>query len=442
MSFNRFLEKIKEAAGNCGDFIFRYKRYFLAGCIFICMVLVLFLGTKNIGTENSTEGVYKEFKENKDTEITKLIKDYYKAYADGDTDTIKKLVDPSPLSDQEISYIQFYSQYIEKFSDIQIFTKEGLEKGSYLTSVRVNLKYKDVETAAPGQDFFYIETKDGKLYINNKYGSFNQHNNIYEMDTEVSDLISVFIRQQDLLNIQAEVTNEYNSALKSDEALKTLMTDTLPAAIVEWNTNYNAQVAAQAEEAAQAAKQEAEDAEKAEEEAKAKGEEEAKAEEEKEAKAASEEAKAKSYEGTVNSRANVRSEADKGSDKLGSLDSGKIITIYGEEGDFYKFDYDGTTAYITKDAVTVKSADGNTSNETATEEKQETKTSAGSLEKGEKITIQSTTNIRSKMDKSSSKVAVAYAGETVEVVMSYSEGWTKVKYKSKEGYILTELLTK
>ena len=46
------------------------------------------------------------------------------------------------------------------------------------------------------------------------------------------------------------------------------------------------------------------------------------------------------------------------------------------------------------------------------------------------------------MDKSSSKVAVAYAGETVEVVMSYSEGWTKVKYKNKEGYILTELLTK
>lgn len=433
MSLNKFLEKIKEAAGKCGDFVFRYKRYFLAGCIFICMILVLAFGTKTAVTDTSSEGVYKEFKKNKNTKVNKLIEDYYTAYANGDTDKIKELVDPSPLSDQEISYIQFYSQYIDSFSDIQVYTKEGLDKGSYLTSVRVNLKYKDIDTPAPGQDFFYIETNDGKLYINNKYGSFNQNNNIYEMDTKVSDLISVFIRQQDLLDIQAEVTNEYNAAIKSDEALKSFMTDTLKAAIVQWNTNYNAQIAAEAEQAAAAAEQEAEEAAKAEEEAKAKEEEEAKA-------AETEEAKANSYEGTVNSRANVRSAADKNSDRLGSLDSGKTITIYGEEGDFYKFDYNGTTAYITKDAVSVASADGSTETETATST-EDTGTATGSLEKGKKITIQSTTNIRSKMDKSSSKVAVAYAGETVEVVMSYSEGWTKVKYKNKEGYIRTDLLT-
>ena len=44
------------------------------------------------------------------------------------------------------------------------------------------------------------------------------------------------------------------------------------------------------------------------------------------------------------------------------------------------------------------------------------------------------------MDTSSSKVAVAYEGDTVEVVMSYAEGWTKVKYKNKEGFIRTDLL--
>ena len=44
------------------------------------------------------------------------------------------------------------------------------------------------------------------------------------------------------------------------------------------------------------------------------------------------------------------------------------------------------------------------------------------------------------MDTSSSKVAVTYAGEKVTVVMSYSEGWTKVKYGKKEGYIRTDLL--
>ena len=166
-------------------------------------------------------------------------------------------------------------------------------------------------------------------------------------------------------------------------------------------------------------------------------EEEAAAAAEEEAKAAAEaEEEANSYTGTTNARANVRAEADKNSDKLGSLDAGTSITIYGEEGDFYKFDYEGTRAYITKDAVTLDSAEEESEEDTSTEEE----TTADSIAEGTEITLSSTVNIRSQMDSSSSKVAVAYAGEEVTVVMSYAEGWTKVKYGNKEGYIRTDLL--
>lgn len=427
MNFQKIIDKAKDIAGTCGDFIIKHKRYFLAGCIFICMNLILFMGTNTAEAEKTTNGVYKSYKENKNAELTKLIEDYYKAYAAGDTDAIQKVA--TPVCDKEISYIQFYSQYIESFDDIEIFTKEGLTKNSYLTSVHVELKYKDVETPAPGLDFFYVETnEDGKLYINNLYGSFNQKNNVYEMDTEISDLISVFIRQQDVLAKNAEVSDEYDEALKSDSALNTLFSETLPAAIVQFNTDYNAQLSAKAEEEAKAAEEAA------------KAEEEAKAAEEKAAAEAEE--KANAYEGKVNSNANVREKADKSSSKLGRLTKGTTITIYGEEDNFYKFDYEGTTAYITKDAVTVKSADEGNGETVSEEQQEEETTTAGSFEKGTKIKIKGTTNIRSKMDKSSSKVAVAYEGDTVEVVMSYAEGWTKVKFNNKEGFIRTDLLSK
>ncbi|MBR1622431.1 MAG: SH3 domain-containing protein, partial [Pseudobutyrivibrio sp.] len=342
MDFQKLKIQFKNIIDKCADFVVRYKRYFLAGVIFIAMALVLFLGTSpETATEKNSNGVSKKYKENKNSELEALIDDYYEAYANGDTDTISTLA--TPVSDQEISYIKFYSEYIESFSDIKIYTKQGLDDSSYLVTTEVSLKYKDIETPAPGLDFFYVETnEDGKLYINNIYGSFNQNNNIYEMDAEISDLIGVFIRQQDLLDMEADIQDAYTKALEEDASLNTFMSDTLPAAIVQWHTDYEAEVAAAEEEA-----------KKAEEEAAAAAEAEAQA-------AAEAEEEANSYSGKINSKANVREEANKDSNKLGSIEKGTAITIYGEEGDFYKFDYNGTKAYVTKDAVTVDSADADT----------------------------------------------------------------------------------
>lgn len=421
MNLQDLKSKIKNGALFCAEFIYRYRRYFLAGCIFIAMVLVLFLGTSSEPKEEKTStktsaNVTKKFKTNNNTELEALINDYYVAYADGDTETISSIA--TPVSEQEISYIKFYSAYIDSFNDIKIYTKQGLTADSYLVTTEVELKYADIDTPAPGLDFFYVETnEDGKLFINNTYGSFNQNNNIYEMDSEVSDLISVFIRQQDLLDMEADIQDAYTKALESDSALNTFMSETLPAAHAQWHKDYDAEVAAAEEEA-----------KKAEEEAAAAAEEEAKAQAE-----AEEEANA--YTGKTNAKANVREAADKNSTKLGSIKSGVAIKIYGEEGDFYKFDYNGTKAYITKDAVTLDSAADNDT----TEQTSET-ANASALTEGTEITLDSTINIRSQMDSSSSKVAVAYAGEKVTVVMSYAEGWTKVKYGKKEGYIRTDLL--
>lgn len=419
MNFQDLKTKFKNIVDICVDFVIKYKRYFMAGCIFLLMAVVLFFGTAPYTGEIGTAGVTKKFKENKDTELDKLINDYYTAFAAGDIDTLKALA--VPMCDKEVSYTALYSQYIESFNDIKIYTKQGLTDDSYLVTTEVSLKYVDIDTLVPGLDFFYVEKNDeGKLYINNIYGTFNRNNNVYELDPKVSELYELFIRQDDLVTMRNEVQTKYEEALASDPALATLMNNTLHEAIVEWNKEYDEQAAAAAEEAAQA-EQEAAEAAAAEAEAAAAAEEEA-----------------NSFTGKTNAKANVRAEADKESEKLGSLESGVSITIYAEEGDFYKFDYNGTKAYITKSAVTLDSEDA--SEEETTEEETTTTANAGSIAAGTEITLSSTTNIRSQMDQSSSKVAVAYSGEKVTVVMSYAEGWTKVKYGKKEGYIRTDLL--
>lgn len=61
------------------------------------------------------------------------------------------------------------------------------------------------------------------------------------------------------------------------------------------------------------------------------------------------------------------------------------------------------------------------------------------LDLGKEITLSSTVNIRSDMNSSSSKVAVAYAGEKVYIIETTGE-WTKVLYNEKQGYVRTDLL--
>lgn len=58
---------------------------------------------------------------------------------------------------------------------------------------------------------------------------------------------------------------------------------------------------------------------------------------------------------------------------------------------------------------------------------------------GKEITLSSTVNIRSDMNSSSSKAAVAYAGDKVYILETTGE-WTKVLYNEKQGYVRADLL--
>ena len=397
MKMNEFFQKIK--IDKITSFIKKNVRYFGAAAVLVAMVLILARCTDGTASDsNPMAGAYQQYAESDNKEVNELISKYFEYYAAGDTDSLKQIA--TPISDAEVSYIQFYSQYIEKYQNLKVYTKRGLDKNSYLCSVYLQIKFANIETPVAGLDFFYVQTKDdGSLYINNVYGSFNQSNGEFDMDTDVASLIATFEQQNDVLALQAEVQQQCNEAMLADENLNTFVNTTLQDAIKKWAADYKASVAKAAEEAAAA-------------------------------KAAEEEnAKTK----VTTDKINVRDAASESGNLLGQLASGTQVTWYADENGWAKIDYNGTKAYVMADYL----ADaGDASAQPATEPAD----TSAALSQGEEITLANTVNVRESMSETASKVAVAYAGEQVTVIQSYADGWTKVNYNGKQGYCKTEYL--
>ena len=284
-----------------------------------------------------------------------------------------------------------------------------MDKDSYLCSVYLQIKFANIDTPVAGLDFFYVQTKDdGSLYINNVYGSFNQSNGEFDMDTDIASLIATFEQQSDVLALQAEVQQECNEAMLADENLNTFVNTTLQDAIKQWAADYKASVAQAAEEAAAA-----------------------KAAEEAAAAEAAEAANAKTK--VTTDKINVRDAASEDGNLLGQLASGTQVTWYADENGWAKIDYNGTKAYVKADYLADVSGD-------STQDTSQSTNSSANLSQGQEITLANTVNVRESMSETASKVAVAYAGEQVTVIESYADGWTKVNYNGKQGYCKTEYL--
>lgn len=433
----------REKFENAVEFCKKNVKYIAAAGLFIVLVVVL-VGTagKNKSDktlepteaivaeteETSTMEAYPEVKEDyaqdQYPEINDLITKYYKAYAGGKLKKLAKLA--TPISDTEKSYISVFSEYVKSYKNISCYTKKGLEDGSYIVSVYLEMKFKGIETTAPGLDFFYVRTnEDGSLYIDNLYSQFNMSNQEQPLDTEIASLIETFEQQEDVIKLQTEVQQKYEAAINADEELKTMVETTIPDAITVW-----------ASEQAAAAKA-AEEARKAEEEAAKKAAEEEAAKKAAEEKLAAERANAVVVYATADS-INVRAEASETAEVIGQLAIGAQTSRLEDKDGWSRIDYsNGTIGYVKSEFLSTEPV----SQEAAAENNEAESTSSGnSLAEGKEILVQESLNLRESMSQDSAKVATIFAGEKVTVIMSYAEGWTKVKYGDKTGYIKTDLL--
>ena len=412
------------------DFCKKNIKYISAGGVGVLMIIMLCFGAfSKGGDKQAAEGdnaVVDDgaslVQEKEDSAVYKLISDYYTAYAAGDVDTLATLADP--ISDFEKSYIAFLSDYLEAYEINEIYSQPGVSDDDLLVSVSENMKFKDIESVAPGMDFFYVvKSDDGSYKIDNRYSTFNMQSHELDMDPQVTAVIARFEQQDDLVELQDEIQSSYNETSISDKDFNTFMTSTIQEATSKWKDSYKEEQAKAEEEAK---KKEEEEAKKAEEEAKAAEEEAKKAEEE--AKAAEEdqqeEAEAededdgKEYVYTTD-KINIRKGTTVESRVLYTVKKGKKLEKLGKEGDWIKVKYKGKAGYVRSLYVTDKDPKA--------------------IEKGNTITIKETINIRRKKSTDSPKVAIVNKGDKVKI-LSVGKTWTKVKYKRHKGYIKTSLL--
>ena len=408
-------------------FIREHIRYFAAGALVVVLVIVLAMCAKPKGSDSdvvvnateSTQATEEAYQVDANENINALITQYYTAYAAGDVTTLSSIA--TPISANEQSYIGLFSQYVDEYQNIKCYTKTGLDENSYLVSVSMEIKFTGVDTTAPGLDFFYVRTNDdGSLYIDNLYSQYNLANQENALDTSIQNLIGQFESESDVMALQSEVQTRYDEALAADENLTNMIQTTIPAAIKDWVSQMAAQAVTEQTEAAEATEQpETEQPQETEQQ---------------------EEIIQQTDTLATKDRVNVRAAADVESEKLGTLDQGTVVTRTAIAGDWSVIDYNGTAGYVKNEFLTYDLPDTTADSNSDSSADDSDSTNVASIAEGTVIMLQNTTNIRSGMSEDSSKVGTAYAGEKVTVVMSYAEGWTKVKWNGETGYIKTSLL--
>ena len=131
--------------------------------------------------------------------VNELIRTYYTARAEGDSEAIIAIQDR--VENIEQIKIEEFGKYIESYPLLEVYTKPGPVDDSYLVIVysKVILSYYP-EDEIPGYETLYVCTDGaGSLYINTT-----------ETDEMVTEYIRTMLFQDDIVELLNKITVEYN----------------------------------------------------------------------------------------------------------------------------------------------------------------------------------------------------------------------------------------
>jgi len=391
------------------SFIIKHYQYFIVGILFVVLVAVLvaFSGkSRNKKAESkekeSTEETAVEvpdvaFEVQEDTPVSQLTQRYFEALGEGDTDTIRQLC--SSLDEKEEIRIQKKAEYVDAYENLKCYVKPGPEEGSYVVFEYYEIKFKNLDTVVPGMNSMYIRTADdGKLYIHND--KLSDANSEYMKEVHAKD---------DVVQLLQEIDTAYNSALESDEKVKSFM-EALPTVL---DNAVNNELAQRSMDSG--------------------------SEEESDSPV-----KAKVKE-TVNVRSGPTTDEE---NKLGKVMATDTVTVLGDAGDGWsKIDYQGQEAYVKTEYLEIEGVataiESEPAQDTAAQDEQETP----SEQSGQTQTADSSSGTASKIKIKGEGVRVrdkastdgdylGIAGNGYEYEVKGMDGdWYKVDFKGRDGYI-------
>lgn len=393
-------------------FIVRHYQYFIVGILFICLVIILSVFSGKRKDEKAVAGNDTQTTVSEDgaipvpdvpletdayPEVDQLVSKYFTAMAAGDTATLTQIC--SELDEKEQIRIEKKSEYSENYGNYTCYTKPGPETGSYIVFAYYEIKFKNIDTLAPGLTSLYVKTADdGSLYVYD--GS---------LSTQVSDYIRAIAAQDDVVELLNRVDAKYNEAAASDETLKNFM-EALPTAL---DDAVSAELAAREAASSEVSSNEAEGSDGGSKEAK------------------------------VKETVNVRKSASTEGDKLGKLMGGDTVTVYETmDNGWSKIDYQGEEAYVKTEFLLIEGADAQ-GEDTAAEnnDNQEQAADNGGDSVTGKVTAKETVRIRKSASTDGEQLGSAYEGDTFDLIMEQADGWCKIKYKGQTAYIKTEFVT-
>ncbi|MBE5870567.1 MAG: hypothetical protein E7294_04820 [Lachnospiraceae bacterium] len=347
-------------------------------------------------------------------EVNSLVKEYFDAMASGDGDKIMQL--KSDTSEEELLKLETKSAYIEGYENIKVYTKLGPVDSSYVAFVSYDINFKDVNTLAPGLTTMYIcQGDDGKL-------------GIYDgaLDENVAQCIKDAATDAEAVDLINRTQVAYNEAIEADADLKKFM-DELP-------TRLGTEVAAAMEAKEKDSNGDAESA----------GNTDAAPADTQEA-APADTAAASTQTVMASEAVNVRASDSENADKIGRLDAGAKVTRYeAKENGWSRIDYNGQEGYVKSEFLQVVSGDSQPAADNT--QPAQTDNAAASADNGGgqsqgTVTIKESVNVRASSGEGAEKLGNAFAGETYKLLMKQEDGWSKIQYGDKVGYVKSEYVT-